>query len=137
LTATLIGALASLLPRKAWEWAKTRWPEWFLPRTLIFKKRKEGWDDEFANETRMYANLKALQGAVVPVCYGQVTCDDAPALLLSDTGGSELCHPDAGGVPMDRLAKLLRDALEAPACYHVSHGDIKLDKLQPGWWHQW
>ncbi|KAM7182892.1 hypothetical protein V8F33_013944 [Rhypophila sp. PSN 637] len=131
----LLGAV-SILPRAAQSWAKTRWPEWFLPRDIILKKRKENWDEEFENETRMYTRLRELQGTVIPVCYGLVVVfcgnrqpEPVPALVLSDVGGYELYRHEAGGIPNDRLAGLLQDVLEALAHCGVAHGDLKLDNL--------
>ncbi|KAK0641981.1 hypothetical protein B0T16DRAFT_420815 [Cercophora newfieldiana] len=49
LIAGLLGAVVNILPRAAQSWAKIRWPEWFLPRNIILKKRKEDWDKEFEN----------------------------------------------------------------------------------------
>ncbi|GAB1320337.1 hypothetical protein MFIFM68171_10547 [Madurella fahalii] len=131
LTARLLGVVVNLLPRAAQSWVKIRWPEWFLPRTVILKKRKEGWDEEFENEKRMYAGLRELQGTVIPICYGLVVCgkQPVPALVPSDIGGYELCQPQAGAIPEDQLAKLLRDAFEALARCGVGHGDLKLDNL--------
>jgi len=131
LIAGLLGVVVNVLPQAAQSWVKTRWPEWFLPRNVILKKRKEGWDEEFENETRIYARLRELQGTVIPICYGLVVCgkQPVPALVLSDIGGHELYQPDAGAIPKDQLAKLLRDAFEALARYGVGHGDLKLDNL--------
>lgn len=130
-TATLIGTFAGMLPQRAQHWVKTRWPEWFLPRTVILKKRKPDWDEEFANEVYMYAKLRPLQGLVIPVCYGQVSCGrgSVPALVLSDTGGVELCDPKAGGLPIERMSNLLRELFKALASHGVDHGDIKLDNF--------
>ncbi|CEJ88211.1 hypothetical protein VHEMI04646 [[Torrubiella] hemipterigena] len=36
-------------------------PQYFLPGTVILKKRKPGWDDEFANEKNIYPNLSVLK----------------------------------------------------------------------------
>lgn len=136
LIARLLGAVVRILPRAAQSWAKTRWPEWFLPRDIILKKRKENWDEEFENETRMYTRLRKLQGTVIPVCYGLVvvSCgnqqpEPVPALVLSDIGGYELYRPEAGGIPNDQLAGLLQDGFEALARCGVGHGDLKLDNL--------
>ncbi|KAK0707224.1 hypothetical protein B0T21DRAFT_298817 [Apiosordaria backusii] len=131
LFAGLLGTVINVLPHVVQSWAKTRWPEWFLPRNIILKKRKEGWDKEFENETRMYARLQELQGTVIPVCYGLVICgkQPVPALVLSDIRGYELYQPEAGAIPKDQLAKLLRDAFEALARCGVGHGDLKLDNL--------
>ncbi|KAK3933947.1 hypothetical protein QBC46DRAFT_368500 [Diplogelasinospora grovesii] len=131
LIAGLLGTVIGVLPQAAQSWAKTRWPEWFLPRNVILKKRKKDREEEFENETRMYARLRELQGTVIPVCYGLVVCceQQVPALVLSDIGGHELYQPEAGAIPNDRLAKLLRDAFKALARYGVGHGDLKLDNL--------
>ncbi|KAH6623448.1 hypothetical protein F5144DRAFT_539613 [Chaetomium tenue] len=131
LTAALIGTYVGLLPRKAQDWVKMRWPEWFLPHTVILKKRKPDWDEEFANEVRIYAKLRPLQGSIIPICYGQASCDggSVPALVLSDTGGFDLCNPKAGGLPIDRMFNLLKDTFKALAAYGVYHGDTKLENF--------
>ncbi|KAK3937552.1 hypothetical protein QBC46DRAFT_392492 [Diplogelasinospora grovesii] len=99
----IVGLLSTVIS----SWAKTRWPEWFLPRN----------EEEFENETRMYARLRELQGTVIPICYGLVICyeQQVPAL--------------AGVILKDRLAKLLRDVFKALARCGVGHGDLKLDNL--------
>lgn len=84
--------------------------------------------------------LHDLQGDIIPVFYGLVFPrgggDDGgnkqlvPALVLSDTGGIDLCDPEAAGIPEDRVARLFRDAYEALARYNVSPDDSKLDN-----WH--
>ena len=79
----------------------------------------------------MYAILRPLQGSVIPLCHGQVSCVEGsvPALVLSDTGGFELCNPKAGGLPLNRLSNLLSEVFTALANYGIYHGDIKLDNF--------
>jgi hypothetical protein len=132
LIAGLLGIFVGILPRPAQLWAKTRWPEWFLPQAIILKKRKDGWDEEFENEARNYSKLRELQDSVIPAYYGLVLLGGkkpVPALVLSDVGGHELYQPEAGAIPTDQLAGLLRPAFEALARCGIDHGDLKLDNL--------
>ncbi|KAK3905070.1 hypothetical protein C8A05DRAFT_31116 [Staphylotrichum tortipilum] len=67
--------------------------------TIILKKLKPKWDDEFDNEKLMYARLRPLQGSVIPVFFGEASLDGCRALILSDVGRVTLCD----------LLALLRD----------------------------
>lgn len=122
--------LLAFLPQVAQKWVKSTFPEWFLPSTIICKKQKEGWAEEFENEKAMYAKLRDLQGVVVPKYYGQVTCaDDRPVLLFSGIGGDALCEPATAGISEGRLRELLTNAYDSMAFYNIAHTDAKLDNF--------
>ncbi|KAK1763233.1 hypothetical protein QBC33DRAFT_598781 [Phialemonium atrogriseum] len=78
------------LPHIAQDWIRTWFPGPFLPGTVIIKKLKAEWEEEFDTEIRMYNKLKLIQGQVVPVFYGEIRADGTGALFLSDVGGKHL-----------------------------------------------
>ncbi len=41
-------------------WLRAHFPEWLLPETVILKKMKPDWDEEFANEKRMVSTAFPL-----------------------------------------------------------------------------
>lgn len=61
-----------------------------LPRTVILKQQKDGWEEEFQNEIHVYDRLKELQGAVIPRFLGQGSFNGLPALILSEVVGTTL-----------------------------------------------
>jgi hypothetical protein len=79
-----------LLPVAARAWFEASFPEWTLPRCLILKQQKEGWDEEFDAEKDMYATLRPLQDVAIPRYFGEATYQDQRAILLSDIGGATL-----------------------------------------------
>lgn len=118
------------LPVVIQKWAKPYAPEWFLPPTIICKKQKAENAELFINEKNMYMRLHKLQGTVIPIFYGEVTCaDGAPCLLLSDIGGNVLCSPDAAGISEGLLKDLLGKVFNALAIYNIAYDDIKLDNF--------
>lgn len=56
--------------------------ERFLPPTVILKRQKPGWREEFDAEIEADETLRLAQGDVVPVCYGVALCSQG------DSGGS-------------------------------------------------
>lgn len=127
LTDQLILCLLSILPQIIQSRAKVCFPEWFLPPSIIVKKAKPGWDDEFENEKTMYGRLQAFQGVLIPVYYGEAQYDGAPALLLSDIGGFPLCHPHAASMNEGDLLRTLHDAFGALATLSIIHDDANFD----------
>ncbi|ROT34610.1 hypothetical protein SODALDRAFT_329722 [Sodiomyces alkalinus F11] len=117
-------------------WAKTHWPEWFLPPTVILKRMK-GYDDpdnlpdpedmrtpeeKFEYEKQAYLRLRPVQGTAVPRIYGEAEYSGFRALVLSDVGGVTLHH-----LPCDTEVDDLKGKIEAAfrglAACGVKHGD--------------
>ncbi|KAK4671739.1 hypothetical protein QC764_511665 [Podospora pseudoanserina] len=119
----LIQRFASLCP-----WARARWPEWFLPATVILKKRKAGWEAEFETEKQAYDVLKLIQGTIVPYFYGEAVYDGSPALVLSLIEGETLTHLWRY-LPEQVLQKRFEEALGALTSYGVHYTDAKLDNF--------
>jgi hypothetical protein len=110
---------------------KSRYPEWFLPRRIVLKRQKFGWDDHFDNEKAIYRALTSIQGRVVPVCYGEARCaetnDTGPrTLVLSDVGGVTLKDGAARGLVGGDLERMLGDAFRALSGCRVAHDDRNL-----------
>ncbi|KAJ6090434.1 hypothetical protein N7486_009249 [Penicillium sp. IBT 16267x] len=124
---TLIQPIGALCP-----WIKARWPEWFLPPTVILKKQKVGWKDEFVTEIEAYKLLKPIQGTVVPYFYGEAVYDGSPALVFSAITGSNLVDLARNKFPESKdqaLQKSLEDALKALTSYGVEYRDERLDNF--------
>ncbi|POR33874.1 Protein kinase-like domain protein [Tolypocladium paradoxum] len=121
--------LVSWLPR-AVQGLKALPPAWCLPPKIVLKKLKPDWDDEFANESRMYARMKPLQGSVIPIYYGEARCDDGtPALILSDVGGIPLFEDEVFAMEEKRLEGMVEEAFSAMVSFGVQYDDLKLDNL--------
>lgn len=119
----LIQPVVSLCP-----WIKARWPEWFLPPTVILKKRKADWEEEFEKEKQVYNVLKLIQGNIIPHFYGEAVYDGSPTLILSFIDGKtlfELRHD----LSEDDLRQGLEKALAALTSYGVEYTDMKLDNF--------
>lgn len=119
----LIQRFASLCP-----WARACWPEWFLPATVILKKRKIGWEAEFKTEKQAYDVLKPIQGTIVPYFYGEAVYDGSPALVLSFIEGETLTHLWRN-LPEKVLEQRFEEALGALTSYGVHYTDAKLDNF--------
>ena len=104
-------------------------PQWTLPRTFILKKKKPDWDEEFENEKRMYAKLRALQGSVIPVCFGEASVEGRRALVLSDVGRITLCDPPSYERDKNEMGNMIDNAFRAITKLGVEYGDIKLDNF--------
>ncbi|CAD6441430.1 7057c26d-10e9-4b37-b265-2e75a618539d [Sclerotinia trifoliorum] len=92
---------------------KAIYPDWFLPPTVILKKRKPDWDNEFETEKRMYRHLKPLQGTFIPQFYREAIYDRSPALETDD----------------HILEAKLKEAFKALSKYGVSYGDPELHNI--------
>lgn len=102
------------------------YPGPFLPPTVIVKKLKPTWDEEFHDEKKTYGKLKILQGHVIPVLYGEVKCDGTCALVLSDVGGIPLCADEAEGFSEQHLRAMLKSALRPILELGVEPADTNL-----------
>ena len=92
LISVFIARAASFFPKGVRGIIKILWPGPFLPNRVILKTQKPepGWEDEWANEKRMYNKLKDLQGKVIPTFYGEARYNGQPALILSYVEGQVL-----------------------------------------------
>ncbi len=116
-----------LLPAAVRVWFEASFPEWTLPRRLILKQQKEGWDEEFEAEKDMYATLRPLQDAVIPRYFGEVTYQDKRAILLSDIGGAALATPEGLLLEVPDLRRMMQQAVGAVGRFGRVHDDSKLD----------
>jgi predicted Ser/Thr protein kinase len=127
---TLIQPLDVLCP-----WIKAYWPEWFLPPTVILKKQKDSWEDEFETEKEAYNLLKPIQGTIVLYFYGEAVYDRSRALIFSAITGSNLFylarnkHNKFPESKDEALKRSLEDAFKALTSYGVEYGDQKLDNF--------
>ncbi|KAJ5343981.1 hypothetical protein MYU51_002043 [Penicillium brevicompactum] len=103
-----------------------------LPPTVILKKQKPGWEDEFNNEIKAYNLLSRLQGTVIPILYGEAMYDGSPALVLSVISGTTLLELAHGNFPESEEAALevkIVAALQALVKYGAQYMDERLDNF--------
>jgi hypothetical protein len=118
-----IRCAANWLPSFARKWLQRFLPGPFLPPTVIIKKLKPTWDAEFDHEKSIYQKLKPLQGHVIPILYGEGSCDGTRALVLSDVGGVSLYGDQVRCLSESRIKEMLRPALRAILSMGVEPGD--------------
>ncbi|KAK0610024.1 hypothetical protein B0T17DRAFT_469867, partial [Bombardia bombarda] len=121
-----------ILPRDLQLWLIERWPERFLPPTVILKRQKPRWRDEFDREVNAYRQLRPLQGDVIPYFYGQVLCRQGEAssrraMILSDVGDVSLYGASCPRIDVHILTKLLEDAFLAIGKFGLCQVDTRLD----------
>jgi hypothetical protein len=123
--------LLQFLPQALQKWLLARWPEQFLPPTIILKRQKPGWRNEFDDEVRFYRQLEPLQGTVLPRFYGQVwSCQGVTmrrAIILSDVGDAALCEADFPSVDRNHLGELVKGAYGAIAEFGLTQTDPKME----------
>ncbi|APA14651.1 hypothetical protein sscle_13g094210 [Sclerotinia sclerotiorum 1980 UF-70] len=102
-------------------------PEWFLPPTVILKKCKPDWDDEFEVEKRIYRRLQLLQGRFIPYFYGEAIYNGSSALVLSEIIGRRLFNITMEHGEDAEFERKLEEVYTALTSYRVIHGDTKLD----------
>ncbi|KAJ5350963.1 hypothetical protein N7541_008690 [Penicillium brevicompactum] len=103
-----------------------------LPPTVILKKQKPGWEDQFNNEKEAYNLLSRLQGTVIPILYGEAMYDRSPALVLSVISGTTLLDLARGNFPESEEAVLevkIVAALQALVKYGAQYMDERLDNF--------
>ncbi|PQE16003.1 kinase-like domain protein [Rutstroemia sp. NJR-2017a WRK4] len=121
---SMVGYLVDTFPS-----IKTRYPEWFLPPTVIVKIRKQDWNKEFEMEKRIYHHLKPLQGTVIPLFYGEAIYDQSPAFVISEIHGQRLCDTDFKSRPEadDHILEAkLEEAFQALTEYGVTYHDAEM-----------
>lgn len=102
-----------------------------LPPTIIVKQQKEGWCEEFQQETQAYVNMKDLQGKVIPQLFGQGYFNGVPALILSEIVGTTL-HDLARSkksVNEKTMESQLEAVFESLSTYGAIYWDQKLDNF--------
>ena len=79
----------------------------------------------FDTEMQAYERLKDIQGLVVPICYGQVSCNGRRALVLQDVGGVSLAEPAGAILDLEELSRLLQESCHALHGFGVHQSDFK------------
>lgn len=118
-----IGWITCWLPSIAQKWIQGFLPGPFLPPTVIVKKLKPTWDEEFDHEKRIYRKLEPLQGHVIPVFYGEGSCDGTRAFVLSDVGSISLYAEQVAGLSQSTIKEMLKPALKAILALGVEPAD--------------
>lgn len=106
-------------------WVETRWPEWFLPSTVILKMQKIDWEGQFNTELRAYTDLRSLQGTLLPRLYGIAFVNHIPALVLSEVDGNRL-NELRTLEDSDKLKKALEVFFKTLTEYEYIHQDVEL-----------
>ncbi|KAJ4326725.1 hypothetical protein N0V84_002842 [Fusarium piperis] len=125
----VVQVVLSLAPRAFTSWVQDRFPEWCLPERIVFKKQKEGWDEEFDQEKAAYAKLRPIQGIAIPRFYGAIAYNDGRAMILSDIGGACVASPEGAVLDEKGFYQLLSKAMTSLTDLGILHDDSKLDNL--------
>ncbi len=134
-TVRLISLCIKRLPLFARSYVKNLFPEWFLPGHIILKTQKAGVEDEILQELsytelKAYDRLKAVQGILVPICYGRVLYRGTTALLLEELGGVSLASPEGGTLGLRELSELLQICHRAMHVFGVLQSDLQMGNFQ-------
>lgn len=126
---SIVQTIVGYLPSAIRTWFESAFPEWAIPSQLIVKKLKENWDEEFEREKATYAQLRPLQGTVIPKLFGEVRYENTRALLLSDIGGACLAMPEGGLLELADLRRLLNEVFASFVPFRILQDDTKLDNF--------
>lgn len=129
------------LPVSAQSWIRgVLLPEWFLPDKLVLKQQKPREEDDedgdeimaelFDTEVKAYDQLRPLQGAVIPTCYGRLRYNGKRALLLERLGGVSLSDPEGATLKLEEVSSLLQPCYRALHAFGVHHSDPHLSNFQ-------
>jgi predicted unusual protein kinase regulating ubiquinone biosynthesis (AarF/ABC1/UbiB family) len=77
----------------------------------------------FETELKAYNQLRPLQGAAIPRCYGSCRYNGTDALLLERLEGVSLGSPEGATLKLEQLAELLDPCYRALHSFGVDHGD--------------
>jgi hypothetical protein len=104
------------------------WPGWFLPDTVILKKLKPDWDEEFDTEKAAYNNpkLQTLQGHLSPIFYGEAQCEGTRALVLSKVDGVMPYRQPPPPLPREEFRKRLEVVFQKLGTLNFSYSDYNL-----------
>lgn len=122
-------------------WFVHKRPAWCLPPTVILKRAKPGWGDEFQLELDNYSRMRTLQGDLIPWCYGEVKCRQGQsrvrrAIILSDIGDEVLGGKNYSNLSAEQVYDMLLHLYktiksfglyqedEKPQNFHVFGGKI-------------
>lgn len=122
-------AIFLLLPLILQSFFKKIWPGYFLPSTVVLKKLKPDWDDEFENEKYIYQRLEHQQGRLIPILYGPRRCDETRALNLSYVVGVRLFEQKPPVIRPEEFKTRLETAYQELGVLGFSHDDPKLDNF--------
>ncbi|PNY28323.1 Lipopolysaccharide core heptose(II) kinase RfaY [Tolypocladium capitatum] len=116
----------NLLPAVIGVRIQAAFPEWFLPCDIILKSEKEQNKELFDTEVRAYKQLAALQGVVVPRCYGSVAYKGLRSLLLQDLASVSLAEPAGLTLSLPELSILLQECHRELHSHDVHQDDPRL-----------
>lgn len=96
---------------------------------MVLKRRKIGWETEFENEKAVYARLRPLQGAVIPIYYGEARCENTPAIVIQDVKGDLPFRQEKPFLSFDGFRQRLEVAYDALRSFGVMTDDNKLANI--------
>ncbi len=100
-----------------------------LPKTVVLKKLKRDWDEEFDTEKDVYNKLKPLQGNLIPIFYGEAEYEGTRAFVLSEVDGVVSClqsHPPLPGEEFKRRVEAIYQKLDV---FKFSYDDANLGNI--------
>lgn len=83
----------------------------------------------FDTELKAYHRLKALQGSVIPRCFGQLYYNGARALIVEYLEGVSLSSPVGATLRLEELSTLLQSCYRAFHAFGVHHDDPNLSNF--------
>ena len=122
-------ALVSKLPASVQTFIKKTWPGWFLPKTVVLKKLKPDWDEEFDTEKEVYGKLKPLQGDLIPIFYGEAQCEGTRAFVLSEVDGVVSYLQSQPPLPREQFQRRLEAIYQKLAVFNFCYGDENLGNI--------
>ena len=122
-------AFVCKLPSSVQTFIKKTWPGWFLPATVVLKKLKPGWDDEFDTEKEAYSKLKPLQGDVIPIFYGEAQCEGTRAFVLSEVDGVVSYLQSHPPLPPEEFKRRVEAIYQKLGVFNFSYDDANLGNV--------
>lgn len=122
-------AFLSKLPGSVQTFINKTWPGWFLPKTVVMKKLKRDWDDEFDAEKEAYARLKPLQGDLIPIFYGVAECEGTRAFVLSEVDGVVSYLQSHPPLPREEFKRRVETIYQKLGAFNFSYDDANLGNI--------
>lgn len=105
------------------------WPGWSLPKTVVLKKLKPDWDEEFESEKEAYKRVKPLQGDLIPVFYGEAQCEGTRAFILSEVDGVVSYMQSKPPLPSAEFERRIEAIYQKLGVFKFSYEDANLGNI--------
>jgi hypothetical protein len=122
-------AFLSKLPDSVQTLINGIWPGWFLFKTVVLKKLKRDWDDEFDAEKEAYSKLEPLQGDHIPIFYGEAEYEGTRAFILSEVDGVVSYLQSHPPLPRGGFQRRVEATYEKLGVFNFSYDDANLGNI--------